>query len=169
MEVFLKKNSGRLTGWVGYTLSKTERSIDAIDNGAWYPTKQDRTHDISIVGIYQLSPKWNVSATWVYNTGNAVTFPSGKYEVDGFTVPAYTTRNGYRMPDYHRMDLGATYLIKKRKRFESSLNFSIYNVYGHRNPFSISFRESETNPGYTEAVRLSLFQMVPSITYNFKF
>jgi len=169
MELFLKKNSGRLTGWVGYTLSKTERSIDAIDHGAWYPTKQDRTHDISIVGIYQLSPKWNVSATWVYNTGNAVTFPSGKYEVDGFTVPAYTSRNGYRMPDYHRMDLGATYLIKKRERFESSLNFSIYNVYGHRNPFSITFRESESHPGHTEAVRLALFQMVPSITYNFKF
>jgi hypothetical protein len=169
MELFVKKNSGRLTGWVGYTLSKTERSIDAIDHGAWYPTRQDRTHDISIVGIYQLNPKWNVSATWVYNTGNAVTFPSGKYVVEGFTVPAYTSRNGYRMPDYHRMDLGATCILKKRKRFESSLNFSIYNVYGQRNPFSISFRESETNPGVTEAVRLSLFQMVPSVTYNFKF
>lgn len=169
MELFLRKNSGRLTGWVGYTLAKTERSIDAIDHGAWYPTKQDRTHDISIVGIYQLSPKWNVSATWVYNTGNAVTFPSGKYQVDGYTVPAYTSRNGYRMPNYHRMDLGATYTLKKRGRFESSMNFSIYNVYGQRNPFSISFRESETNPGHTEAVRLSLFRMVPSITYNFKF
>lgn len=169
MELFIKKNSGKLTGWVGYTLSKTERSMDAIDHGAWYPTKQDRTHDLSLVGIYQISTKWNVSATWVYNTGNAVTFPSGKYYVDGYTVPAYTSRNGYRMPDYHRMDLGATYTINRRKRYESSLNFSIYNVYGHRNPFSISFRESETNPGQTEAVRLALFQMVPSITYNFKF
>ena len=169
MELFIKKNSGKLTGWIGYTLSKTERSIDAIDKGAWYPTRQDRTHDLSIVGIYQINPVWSLAATWVYNTGNAVTFPSGKYEVGEFTVPAYTSRNGYRMPDYHRMDVGVTRTIKKRKKFESSVNFSIYNVYGHRNPFSISFRESETNPGQTEAVRLALFQMVPSFTYNFKF
>ncbi len=168
-ELFIKKKSGRLTGWIGYTLSKTERSIDEIDNGNWYPAKHDRTHDISIVTMYQLNERWMLSASWVYNTGSAVTFPSGKYEIEGNTVPAYTNRNGYRMPDYHRMDIGATYTIKKRERFESSLNFSVYNSYGHRNPYSISFRESKDDPGNTEAVRLSLFQMVPSITYNFKF
>jgi len=168
-ELFIKKRSGRLTGWIGYTLSRTERSIDDIDNGDGYPAKHDRTHDISIVTMYQLNEKWMLSASWVYNTGNAVTFPSGKYEIEGKTVPAYTNRNGYRMPDYHRMDLGATYTIKKRERFESSLNFSVYNSYGHRNPFSISFREVENDPTKTEAVRLSLFQMVPSVTYNFKF
>lgn len=168
-ELFIKKRTGKLTGWIGYTLSKTERSIDEIDNGDWYPAKHDRTHDISIVAMYQLNEKWNLSASWVYNTGNAVTFPSGKYEIEGNTVPAYTNRNGYRMPDYHRLDVGATYTIKKRKRFESSLNFSVYNCYGHRNPYSISFRENEDDPTRTEAVRLSLFQMVPSVTYNFKF
>lgn len=168
-ELFIKKKSGRLTGWIGYTLSKTERSIDEIDNGDWYPAKHDRTHDISIVTMYQLNEKWMLSASWVYNTGSAVTFPSGKYEIEGNTVPAYTNRNGYRMPDYHRLDLGATYTIKKRERFESSLTFSVYNSYGHRNPFSISFREVENDPTRTEAVRLSLFQMVPSVTYNFKF
>lgn len=168
-ELFIKKRTGMLTGWVGYTISKTERSIDDIDDGNWYRAKHDRTHDISIVAMYQVNDKWNVSASWVFNTGMAVTFPSGKYEVAGQTTPAYTNRNGYRMPDYHRMDVGATYTIKKRERIESSLNFSVYNIYGHRNPFSISFRENVNDPTKTEAVRLSLFQMIPSITYNFKF
>ena len=168
-ELFIKKRTGKLTGWIGYTFSKTERSIDEIDDGNWYPAKHDRTHDISIVTMYQLNEKWNLSVSWVYNTGNAVTFPSGKYEIEGNTVPAYTNRNGYRMPDYHRLDIGATYTMKKHKRFESSLNFSVYNSYGHRNPYSISFRENENDPMRTEAVRLSLFQMVPAVTYNFKF
>ena len=169
VELFIKKRTGKLTGWLGYTFAKTERSINEIDNGAWYPAKQDRTHDISIVAMYNFNEKWNVSATWVFYTGNAVTFPSGKYEIEGLTVPAYTTRNGYRMPNYHRMDLGVTYTNKKRKRWESSWNFSIYNVYARKNAYSIDFRESETNPGQTEAVRMALFQIVPSITYNFKF
>jgi len=169
LELYIKKRTGKLTGWVGYTLSKTEKSMDEIDNGAWYPAKQDRTHDISIVGMYQLNEKWNLSANWVFNTGNAVTFPSGKYSVDGFTVPVYTSRNAYRMPDYHRLDLGATYTPKKKKRFESSWSFSVYNAYGRRNAFSITFQENESNPTQTEAERLSLFQMIPSVTYNFKF
>ena len=168
-ELFVKKRSGRLTGWIGYTLSKTERSIEEIDGGNWYPAKHDRTHDLSIVAIFRLNDKWDLSSSWVYSTGNAVTFPSGKYEIDGTTVPAYTNRNGYRMPDYHRLDLGATYKIKKKERFESSLSFSLYNTYGHRNAYSISFRENENDPSKTEAVRMSLFQFVPSITYNFKF
>ncbi len=169
LELFVKKRTGKLTGWVGYTLSRTEKSMEVIENGAWYPAKQDRTHDISVVGMYQLNEKWNLSANWVFNTGNAVTFPSGKYSVDGFTVPVYTERNGYRMPDYHRLDIGATYTPKKKKRFESSWNFSVYNAYGRRNAFSITFQENENNPAQTEAMRLALFQMIPSVTYNFKF
>jgi hypothetical protein len=89
--------------------------------------------------------------------------------VDDITIPAYTNRNGYRMPNYHRLDLALTYTPVKKRRFESSWNFSLYNAYGHRNAFSISFRENENNPSQMEAVRLSLFQMIPSITYNFKF
>lgn len=169
VELFVKKRTGKLTGWIGYTLSRTEKSMPAIDNGNWYPAKQDRTHDISVVGIYQLNEKWTLSGNWVFNTGNAVTFPSGKYQVDEFTVPVYTSRNDYRMPNYHRLDLGATYTPKKKKRFESSWNFSIYNAYGRKNAFSITFQENENNPTQTEAVRLSLFQMIPSVTYNFKF
>ncbi len=169
IEFYIKKRTGKLTGWIGYTLSRTEKSLEAVDNGEWYPAKYDRTHDVSIVTMYQLNEKWNLSATWVYNTGNAVSFPSGKYQVDDFTVPAFTSRNGYRMPDYHRMDIGATFTLKNKKRFQSSLNFSVYNVYGNRNAFAINFRESESDPTQTEAVRLSLFPVVPSITYNFKF
>lgn len=169
VELYVKKRKGKLTGWIGYTLARTEKSIDAIDNGNWYPAKQDRTHDISIVAIYQMNKKWNFSANWVFNTGNAVTFPSGKYQVGEFTVPVYTSRNGYRMPNYHRLDIGATYTPKKKNRWESSWNFSIYNVYGRRNAFSITFQENENNPGQTEALRLALFQVIPSITYNFKF
>ena len=168
-ELFIKKRTGDLTGWIGYTLSRTERSIDEIDDGAWYPVKHDRTHDVSIVMMYDLNNRLKVSANWVFNTGNAVTFPGGKYIIDGVTVPAYTNRNGYRMPDYHRLDLGITLTNKKREKFGSSWNFSVYNVYARKNAYSISFRENENDSSKTEAVRQSLFRIVPSITYNFNF
>jgi hypothetical protein len=169
LEVLLRKKQGKLTGWIGYTYSKTERLIDGINNGNWYPAKQDITHDLSIVGIYDISKNWSVSATWVYNTGNAVTFPSGKYLINGNTQYYFTERNGYRMPDYHRLDLGATRTLKKTKKFESSLNFSIYNAYGHKNPFSIDFEPDENDPEKINAVKTYLFTFVPSVTYNFKF
>ena len=169
IEFFLKKKYGRFNGWIGYTLSRTEKQIDGINNGSWYPAKQDETHNISVVGIYELSKKWTVSATWVYYTGNAVTFPSGKYEVAGQVQYYYTERNGYRMPAYHRMDIGATYQAKKTEKFESSWNFSVYNVYGHENAYTITFQQDPNDPSKTQAVQTSLFRWVPSITYNFKF
>ena len=169
VELMLKKKSGRFTGWLGYTLARSERKIEGINNGAWYAAKQDRTHDISIVGIYDITPKLSISALFVYYTGNAVTFPSGKYTVGGTTQFLYTERNGYRMPAYHRMDLGVTWLRKNTEKFESSWNFSIYNLYGRENAFTITFRENADNPNVTEAVQTSLFRWVPSVTYNFKF
>ncbi len=168
-ELLIKKNSGKLTGWLSYTYSKTEKRFDEINDGGWYPTKYDRTHDVSIVGMYQFNPKWNVSATWVYNTGDAVTFPSGKYNIEGQIVSYYTERNGYRMPDYHRLDLGVTYTKQKKKGREANWNFSLYNAYGRENAYTITFQESESDPNVTEAVQLSLFKWIPSITYNFKF
>jgi len=168
-EFLLRKKQGPLTGWIAYTLSRTERQFDAINNGSWFPAKQDRTHDISIVAMYGLSPKWSLSANWVYYTGNAVTFPSGKYIVDGHVTSYYAERNASRMPGYHRLDLGATWQRRKKERFESSWTFSIYNVYAQQNPFIITFRKSPTDPGSTEAVRLSIFSLIPSFTYNFKF
>jgi hypothetical protein len=169
IEFYVKKKYGRFTGWIGYTLSRTEKQIDGINNGDWYAAKQDRTHDISVVGIYKLSKKWTVSGTWVYNTGNAVTFPSGKYNSGGQTVFYYTERNGYRMPAYHRLDLGATMQLRERKRFSSELSFSLYNAYGRENAYSIEFRDNPDNHAETQAVQTTLFRWVPSISYNFHF
>jgi hypothetical protein len=169
LELMIRKKYGRLTGWLSYTLSRTEKLIDGINDNNWYPAKQDATHDISIVGIFDLNNKWSLSATWVYNTGNAVTFPSGKYEIDGKVEFYYTERNGYRMPAYHRLDIGATWNIKKTDKFESSLNFSLYNAYGRKNAYAIDFEEDENDPSRTVAVKTYLFTYIPSITYNFKF
>lgn len=169
VELFFKKKYGRFNGWISYTLSRTEKQIDGINNSDWYAARQDRTHDLSLVGIYDINDKLSVSATWVFYTGSAVTFPSGKYYIDGNIQWLYTERNGYRMPNYHRLDLSVTYYNKKTDKFESSWNFGIYNAYARENAWTISFRESETDPTKTEAVQIALFRLVPSITYNFKF
>jgi len=169
LEFFIKKKQGRFTGWVSYTLSRTERKFNEINNGNYFPAKQDRTHDISLVGMFDLSKKWTLSATWVYYTGNAVTYPTGKYEIDGKTIFYYGDRNANRMPAYHRLDLGATWVRKKSAKFESSWNFSLYNAYGYENAYIITFRDSKSNPKQTEAVQTTLFKMIPSVTYNFKF
>ncbi|MCK5908296.1 MAG: TonB-dependent receptor, partial [Flavobacteriales bacterium] len=184
IEFLLKKRTGKLTGWVSYTLSRSEKLFDQINSNTWFSAKQDRIHDFSIVANYQLTPRLVVSGTWVYFTGNAVTFPSGKYNIEGNLTSYYTERNGYRMPDYHRMDIGVTldnnnfkYEMnpetgekeKVKKRIQSSWNFSVYNVYGRENAYTINFQESETNPGTTEAVQIALFKFVPSISYNFSF
>jgi len=150
-------------------LSKSEKQIPGINEGKWYNAVQDRTHDIAIVGIYQLNQKWTLSANWVFYTGDAVTYPAGKYTLDNEVYFQYSERNGYRMPAYHRLDLGATRQLKKGKRFSSDLNFSLFNAYGRANAYAISFREAEDDPNKTEAVKTSLFNFVPSITYNFKF
>lgn len=168
LEMIIKRKRGRLTGWVGYTLSRTERKIDGINDNNWYLARQDRMHDISVVTIYDITPKLSVSALFVYYTGNAVTFPSGKYEVNGETYFLYTERNGYRMPAYHRMDVGVTWKRKDTPKFESSWNLSIYNVYARENAYSIEFRENADNPDKTEAVQMTLFKIIPAITYNFK-
>jgi len=169
VELFFKKKYGRFNGWISYTLSRTEKQIDGINNSEWYAARQDRTHDVSLVGIYDINDKLSVSATWVFYTGSAVTFPSGKYYIDRNIQWLYTERNGYRMPNYHRLDLSVTYYNKKTAKFESSWNFGIYNAYARENAWTIDFRESETDPTKTEAVQIALFKIVPSITYNFKF
>jgi len=169
IEFYMKKSYGRLNGWFSYTLSRSEKKFVGINNGRFYPATQDRTHDISIVGMYTLSDKWSLSGTWVYYTGNAVTFPSGKYNVDGKVLNYYTERNGYRMPAYHRLDVGATYINKKTDKFESSWTFSIYNLYNRANAYTITFRTDPDDLTRTQAVQTTLFKIVPSISYNFKF
>ena len=177
VEFLVKKTKGKFTGWVGYTYSRTEKHINGINNDNWYPAKQDRTHDLSVVLMYQPVRKVTLSAVFVYSTGNAVTFPSGKYEIDGNVHYIYTERNGYRMPANHRLDVSVTIdLLKKRpltdtkrRLIKSDLNIGCYNVYGRQNAYSITFRQSETDPSKTEAVQTSLFRWVPSISWNFKF
>ena len=168
IEFLLEKTKGKLTGWLSYTLSKSERQYDEINNGAWFSARQDRTHDVSIVGIYELTPRVSLSASWVYNTGDAVTFPTGKYFIDDNLVNLYSERNADRMPDYHRLDLGATLKLNTKKdTSRSELNLSIYNAYNRLNAYSITFDTNDT--GTTEATRLALFGIVPSLTWNFKF
>jgi len=169
VELLLRKKTGRLTGWIGYTLSRSEKQIDGINGSEWYNARQDRTHDIALVGIYQLNPKWSLSATFVYYTGNAVSFPSGKYFIDNQVVFLYTKRNSYRMPAYHRLDLSATWKLKERKNFSSELAFGLYNAYGRENAYAITFRQNAQDRSRTEAVQTSLFKLVPSVSYNFKF
>lgn len=169
IELLLKKKTGKLTGWIGYTLSKTERKINGINNGLWYNAKQDRTHDMTLVGIYNLTEKWSIGATFIFNTGNAVTFPTGKYELDNIPIYQYGARNANRMPATHRLDLSATYEKPSKGRYQSSWSFGLYNAYGHQNPFSLEFRQNEINPAKIDAVQQSLFRWIPSVTYNFKF
>ncbi len=168
-EIMLRKNRGAFTGWINYTLSKTERKIDGINDNEWYNARQDRTHDINIVLNYQLNKNWNFSANWVYYTGDAVTFPAGKYVVDNQIALYYGRRNASRMPDYHRLDLGITRQFKKRRNFSSELAFGLFNAYARENAYLISFRQNKDDPSRTDAVQTSLFKLVPSISYNFKF
>lgn len=169
LEFLIKKKEGRFTGWAGYTLSRTEKQIDGINFNKWYAAKQDRTHDITLVAMYDLTERWSVSALWTFYTGNAVSFPSGKYKIDDVLYWNYTERNGYRMPNYHRLDLGATYKLKDKPTYSSDLTFSLYNAYGRENAYSIDFQESESDPNKTEVIQTALFRFIPSISWNFHF
>ena len=170
LELYLKKKFGRFNGWIGYTLSRTELKFDAINNGNYYPARQDRTHDISVVSIYQLNKRWTFSSTFIYGTGNAVTYPTGKYQIGGLTTFSYSERNGYRLPSSNRIDIGATLEGKEHKKYHSSWTFSIYNIYAHHDPYIITFQDSKTVPNTTEAQETSIFATrIPSVTWNFKF
>jgi hypothetical protein len=164
LELYAKKKRGRLTGWISYTLSRAQEKFDAINDGEWFRARQDRIHDLEVIGTYELSRHWTFGFDWVYYTGNAVTFPSGKYIVDHNVVNLYTERNGYRMPAYHRLDLGFTWAGRR-----SSWNFSLYNAYGRKNTYAIDFRKSESDPKRTDAVRIALFAFFPSVTYDLLF
>lgn len=169
VEWYYKFDRGPLNGWISYTLAKSERHFDAINEGNWYPARQDRTHDLSMVLMYQLSPKWNVSSTFVYSSGQAVTFPTGKYEIDGQLFWYYGYRNQHRMPDYHRLDLGVNYEAAVSQRFRSTWSFGVYNAYNRKNAYIIDFRENEITPAATDIYKISLFGIIPSVTWNFKF
>jgi hypothetical protein len=173
-EFYVKKNTGQFTGWVSYTLSRSERQINGLNNNDWYVTKYDKTHNLSVVGIYALSPRLALSGTATYGTGIATTMPDSRFEYDGLVIPHVTgdVRNNYRVPAYHRLDLSATWQQKRNaaRRWQGEWVFSLYNAYGRKNPYSISLRQNADTPGQTEAVRLAIFAApLPSVTYNFKF
>jgi hypothetical protein len=164
----LKKNKGKLTGWISYTLSRAQLQIDSINHGEWYMAPQDRTHNVAIVAIYHPNEKWSFSANWVYYTGSPVSYPNGKYDVDGRNVFYFASRNGDRLPAYHRLDLGATRHYT-HKKYKSDLSFGAYNAYDHYNAYYISYRQNPNNPDQEQAVQTTLFGIIPYIAYTIKF
>jgi len=177
MEVLFKKNNGTLKGWFAYTLSRSEQRTPGrtanepgINGGEWYLTPYDKTHDISINALWDLDGQWSFGGNFLFQTGQPSNYPIGQYELRGLTVPLYGPRNEQRLPSYHRLDLSATLRPRKNKDRKRQVEwiFSIYNVYNRYNAASISFREG-TDTNVNEAVRTSIFGIVPSVTYNFKF
>lgn len=177
VELFLNKKYGKFTGWIGYTYSVSERKFDNLNNQQWFPTKYDRTHDASVVATYKLSKRWTTSAVWVYGTGNALTLPNSFYLIGGSLYTEYDMpRNSYRLKPYHRLDLSATCKLNKKEtaRVKSELAISIYNVYSRANPFfvypNIDYASTQTNGNINVQLKqVSLFPIIPSVTYNFKF
>lgn len=177
LEVLLRKNTGKFSGWIAYTLSKSEQKTPGrtanetgINNGNWYRSGYDKTHNLVITSSYELNPKWTFGGNFTIQNGQPVTFPNGHYQYQGITIPSYGLRNENRLPTYHHLDISASYTPKpnKKKGWQSEWVFSIYNLYGRKNAASISFGQNQTT-GANEAVRLSIFGVVPGISYNFKF
>ena len=177
LEMMIRKNEGRLNGWIAYTLSRSEQQTPGrtsteigINNGNWYRSPYDKTHNLAVTGNYKLNKKWSFGANFTLQSGQPVTYPTGKYVFQGVTVPSYSSRNEDRLPAYHRMDISATLTPKKyeSKKFKGEWVFGIYNVYSRYNAASITFRQN-TETGVNEAVKLSIFGIVPSVSYNFKF
>lgn len=177
LEIMAKKNTGKFTGWASYTLSRAEQRTPGrnenepgINNGEWYRANYDKLHNLSITASYQFNKKWTFGGIFTYQTGKAATFPNGKYEYQGITVANYGLRNEDVLSAYHHLDLSATYVPKpdKKKSWQGEWNFSIYNVYNRSNAASYSFGQNQ-DTGLSEAKRTSIFGLIPSVTYNFKF
>jgi hypothetical protein len=177
LEVLFRKNEGDLRGWIAYTLSKSEQQTKGrtpdetgINDGLWYNTPYDKTHDISVTASYKLTDKWSFSSNFLFQTGLPATFPNGQYQYNGLSIPTYEARNSSRIPTYHRLDLSAKYIPKPNsvKKWKTEWVFGVYNAYNRNNASSISFRENRTS-GVNESFKQSLFGIIPSISYNFKF
>ena len=172
LEVLLRKNEGKITGWIAYTLSRSEQRTPGrtdqevgINNGNWYFTPYDKTHDISITTNYSLNKKWDFNINFLFQTGQPITYPNTQYNFSNFSIPNFEARNSSRLPAYHRLDLSAIYSPKNKK---GEWVFGIYNVYNRKNAASIRFQEN-IETGANEALRLTIFGIIPSVTYNFKF
>jgi outer membrane receptor protein involved in Fe transport len=177
LEVLVRKNIGKFTGWIAYTLSKSQQRTPGrnaletgVNNGEWYRSAYDKTHNIAITSAYKLNEKWSFSGNFTLQSGQPVTYPNGQYEYQGIVIPSYGLRNQNSLPTYHHLDIAATLTPRKnaKRKWQGEWVFSIYNIYSRKNAASISFRQN-AETGNNEAVRLSIFGMVPSVTYNFKF
>lgn len=184
LELMVKKAKGRFTGWVSYTLSRTEQKVEGyvvgdyfesengINQGEWYSSNWDKTHDVSVVANFEISEKWEVAGNFIFQTGRPITYPLGSYVWDDKSIPSFRNRNNERVPTYHRLDMSVIYnpVGNKTRRWQSQWVFGVYNLYGRRNPYSIFFRQNEDDRTRNEAVRLAIVGIpVPSVTYNFKF
>ncbi|MEM6261954.1 MAG: TonB-dependent receptor, partial [Bacteroidota bacterium] len=175
LELQFEKKQGALTGWISYTLSRSELRVTGVNGGEYFPANFDQTHELSIVGLWSTQSRWDFGANWIYGSGRPVTYPSGKYRQNGLLIADYSTRNADRLPAYHRLDVSATLRPKPTAKREGTWVFSIANLYNRLNASSIFFREvgevngMEVATGMPEAVRLSFFGIVPSVSYQFKF
>ena len=177
LELMFKKNEGRLNGWISYTLAKSEQRTPGrmagetgINNGAWYNSVFDKLHNIAITSAYNLNEKWSFGANFAFQTGQPVTYPTGQYQYLGIIVPSYGLRNENRLPSYHHLDIAATLTPTKNKdrNWKGEWVFSIYNLYDRRNAAAINFRQN-AETGTNEAIKTSIFGIVPAVSYNFKF
>jgi hypothetical protein len=169
LEFFLRKQSGPVTGWISYTLGRAEQRAQAgtnggINGGRWYASPTDKTHDLSVVGLMPLGPRWTFGTTFSVASGLPVTYPVSRYQVDGILVPEFGPRNGARLPLYHRLDVSVTRTTRR-----GELQLGIYNLYNHHNAQSMAFRQVANRPQQTEAVQLSIFGVLPSISYTWHF
>ena len=176
LEFLLKKNDGRLNGWLAYTLSRSEQQTPGrtpeeigINNGNWYASAYDKTHDISANAYYKLSNKWSFGANFVFQTGQPTNYPVSQSLFQGLAISNYSGRNEQRLPAYHRLDLSATLTPKNtaNRKIKGEWVFSIYNAYNRMNAASVNFRTNE-DTGQNEAIKTSIFGILPSVTYNFK-
>jgi hypothetical protein len=177
IEFMFRKNTGKLNGWISYTLSKAEQQTPGrtlqetgINNGKWYNAVYDKTHNLAVTANYSLNKKWSFGSNFVYQTGQPTTYPNGKYEYLGITIPSYGLRNENRLPAFHHLDLSATLTPRKNdnRNWKGEWVFSIYNVYSRKNAASINFKQNN-DTGNNEAIQTSIFGIVPAVSYNFKF
>ncbi|MFV0378052.1 MAG: TonB-dependent receptor [Mangrovibacterium sp.] len=171
LELLIKKTEGKMTGWIGYTLSRAERTIEGINDGKTFVAPYDKPHEINTVFNYEISRRVSFSANWLFATGQPVTLPVQRYELNGTIIPLYTERNGGRYEPYHRLDVSVTLQPKKntQRKWKGEWVFSIYNLYNRKNTWSLSFKQDAENPNETYAEKIYLFPIIPSVTYNFKF
>ena len=177
LELMLRKNEWKLTGWISYTVSKSQQqtpgrnsSETGINNGEWYNSAYDKLHNLAVTSSYNLNKKWSFGANFILQSGQPVTYPNGQYTYQDIVVPSYGLRNENRLPEYHHLDISATLTPHKNENrsWKSEWVFSIYNLYNRKNAASINFKQN-TETGNNEALRTSIFGMVPSVSYNFKF